>query len=530
MAKEMQTQGARCVSITRQRRSTHRLETYSSSQTIHTIHSTLPSIAHPIQAGGALRPEGGRPTDDGSNLGQRSKPIAALSPSLQEPLPANPDKAVRATLLAFDFWLWSLAWPISLLDALVGFPALFQRARCQHDAEGNLDYDWDPRDTPTAAVHAQTPRDSTIEKVTEQFENLSTGSYDQTSEDQSGKSKSNKPKSKPKHRTSSNDKDVGQGDYSISTTNTLSNSLAVHDDYETSQYVHGSTTPAYYQQHRSDPKTASTYTQAETPSANYATNVSTARHDERERPNRDHEDELADTIAASQSYYDVYANTGESSSSSAYVPYDETEDEGPPTPKAQETHGGYHITAEETLEELDPRYRVEPSSRFQPGEIFKVHWSEPQGSGNDGAPSVSGKHEIQNRFGTKFFVGFRRFIVIANDQGHCTCVPILTYGGKACKKKGVKADKHGIIYERGHKARLLEKEPKLGFSPVRVEMKEEGEKLSKESRVNYSKLVTVEHNVKVFFIGSVVYSDWELVRDAVNSCWNKKNHQKQRHR
>lgn len=108
--------------------------------------------------------------------------------------------------------------------------------------------------------------------------------------------------------------------------------------------------------------------------------------------------------------------------------------------------------------------------------------------------------------------------------------PILTYGGKGCKKKGVKADKHGIIYERGSKPRLLDKEPKLGFPPVRVEMKEEGEKLSKESRVNYSKLVTVEHNVKVFFIGSIVYNDWDLVSDAVNHCWNKKNHQKQRHR
>jgi hypothetical protein len=161
------------------------------------------------------------------------------------------------------------------------------------------------------------------------------------------------------------------------------------------------------------------------------------------------------------------------------------------------------------------------------------------------APALT---ELRNRFGTKFFVGFRRFIVIANDQGHCTCVyvhsrcftffesmlttcsPILTYGGKGCKKKGVKADKHGIIYERSGRPRLLDKEPKLGFPPVRVEMKQEGEKLSKESRVNYSKLVTVEHNVKVFFIGSIVYNDWELVSDAVNYCWNKKNHQKQRHR
>lgn len=88
--------------------------------------------------------------------------------------------------------------------------------------------------------------------------------------------------------------------------------------------------------------------------------------------------------------------------------------------------------------------------------------------------------------------------------------------------------KHGVIHERGHKARLLDGEPKLGFAPIRVEMTEEGEKLSKESRVNYSKLVTVEHNVKVFFIGSVVANDWDLVQDAVNRCWSEKNHHKKR--
>lgn len=311
-------------------------------------------------------------------------------------------------------------------------------------------------------------------------------------------------------------------------------------DYMASQYVHGSSEAQYYQPSTSDSQSAPVYGAREDRSAeNHAADRPLRGYDERNHyderkhsPDQDHEDdELANTIAESQDYNAyAFANAGESSAS-AYAQYDDDEDEGPPTPKAQSGAGSYHIAAlEEPLEELDPRYRVEPSSKFQPGEIFKVHWSEPQGASSEGAPSVSGKHEIQNRFGTKFFVGFRRFIVIANDQGHCTCVPILTYGGKACKKKGVKADKHGIIHERGSKPRLLDKEPKLGFPPVRVEMKEEGEKLSKESRVNYSKLVTVEHNVKVFFIGSIVYNDWELVSDAVNHCWNKKNHQKQRHR
>ena len=93
----------------------------------------------------------------------------------------------------------------------------------------------------------------------------------------------------------------------------------------------------------------------------------------------------------------------------------------------------------------------------------------------------------------------------------------------------MKPEKHGIIYERGHKARLLSTEPKLGFPPVKVDIHMEGEKLAKESRVNYSKLVTIEHNIKVFFIGSVTASDWELVSEAVNRCWEEKIHHKRKH-
>ncbi|KAH0493632.1 hypothetical protein TgHK011_000289 [Trichoderma gracile] len=366
--------------------------------------------------------------------------------------------------------------------------------RFRQDSEGNYDYDWDQRDS-AAAAHAQTPRDTTINDITEGLKGLTTDYDGSISEEHMPSSRSGRPK-KPRPRILC--MLPRRGSMSTWRVNTSTD----------------------------HPKRSITSGRLQNPSR-----VLRMAKMIGQLTDQYADDELADTIAASQQYnYNAYANPGESSAS-AYAQYDEDEDEGPPTPKAQSGAGSYHITAlEEPLEELDPRYKVEPSSKFQPGEIFKVHWSEPQGASSESAPSVSGKHEIQNRFGTKFFVGFRRFIVIANDQGHCTCVPILTYGGKGCKKKGVKADKHGIIYERGSKPRLLDKEPKLGFPPVRVEMKEEGEKLSKESRVNYSKLVTVEHNVKVFFIGSIVYNDWDLVSDAVNHCWNKKNHQKQRHR
>jgi hypothetical protein len=87
----------------------------------------------------------------------------------------------------------------------------------------------------------------------------------------------------------------------------------------------------------------------------------------------------------------------------------------------------------------------------------------------------------------------------------------------------VKPLKHGIVYETGKKPRLLGGEPKLGFSPVRVDLYERSERLVKESRVNYSKLVTVQHNFKVVFIGRVVEEDFQnIVIPAVDQCWQKK--------
>jgi hypothetical protein len=105
--------------------------------------------------------------------------------------------------------------------------------------------------------------------------------------------------------------------------------------------------------------------------------------------------------------------------------------------------------------------------------------------------------------------------------------PILTYIRQGCKKKGAKPAKHGIVYESTGKPRLIEGEPKLGFRPIRMEIRATGERLARESRVNYSKLVTVEHNVKVFFIGNINLADFDnVVRGAVDRCWQEKIHKR----
>ncbi len=63
--------------------------------------------------------------------------------------------------------------------------------------------------------------------------------------------------------------------------------------------------------------------------------------------------------------------------------------------------------------------------------MFKILWSEPQGQSRDNFPSkvdmetYTERMPFENDWGEKFYVGFRRFIVVANDEGHCTCVYVL---------------------------------------------------------------------------------------------------------
>jgi hypothetical protein len=71
------------------------------------------------------------------------------------------------------------------------------------------------------------------------------------------------------------------------------------------------------------------------------------------------------------------------------------------------------------------------------------------------------------------------------------------------------------------KPRLLPGEPSLGYRPVAVDMTCR-ELLARESRINYAKLQTIEHNVRVIFIGAISNAEFEYVRRAADDCWEKR--------
>lgn len=91
----------------------------------------------------------------------------------------------------------------------------------------------------------------------------------------------------------------------------------------------------------------------------------------------------------------------------------------------------------------------------------------------------------------------------------------MTYGGQGVNKRGVNARHHTIIYTSSKPVAFPgEMEKGLTRKPIRVEPTNARHKLDRASRLNYAKPYTVEHNVKVWFIGKIhSESSWRLGTD-----------------
>ena len=142
-------------------------------------------------------------------------------------------------------------------------------------------------------------------------------------------------------------------------------------------------------------------------------------------------------------------------------------------------------------------FKVQKSKNFQFGKVFKVIWSEPQGA--NGTDISEDESQAQKAM----FRKIRRFVIVSTFPGHSLCLPILTYGGQGTLKHGVHADDHTVIYSsRKHGPTLLPGEV-VRKRPLRMEPDQPSHNLHSASRVNYAKVYTVEHNVKVQFIGTL---------------------------
>jgi hypothetical protein len=103
-------------------------------------------------------------------------------------------------------------------------------------------------------------------------------------------------------------------------------------------------------------------------------------------------------------------------------------------------------------------------------------------------------------FDEHVYTEIRRFLVIRAFSHHSLCVPIATYRAHGTRYRP-DAQHHSIAYTGSTPPFPLSGENMVRH-PIRIKPRS-SEKFHKASRINFSKIYTIEHNVKVKNIGKV---------------------------
>ncbi|TKA51472.1 hypothetical protein B0A49_11857 [Cryomyces minteri] len=168
-----------------------------------------------------------------------------------------------------------------------------------------------------------------------------------------------------------------------------------------------------------------------------------------------------------------------------------------------------HVKLKETpgaTEVLDPRYCIRrPGYAFYKiGKVFKVLWPELAGDVNDGVTIVSDPRFSNEHFATKI----RWFVVVHEGHDCCSCLPINTYNNRGVEKPGVLKNQHAVIYTGDTEPTIAPgdwpQQNEQGMrKSIKVVARTRGTKLDAMSRVNFGKIYTIEHKVKVLDFGDV---------------------------
>ncbi|KAH0562297.1 hypothetical protein GP486_003004 [Trichoglossum hirsutum] len=148
--------------------------------------------------------------------------------------------------------------------------------------------------------------------------------------------------------------------------------------------------------------------------------------------------------------------------------------------------------------DLDPEYVIQrnPRKYFVFGRVFSVLWTEPAGVRGNGT-----KYTVV-RFGQCVFTEIRRFVVVNEMHDSCWCLPIHSYGRQGALKRSANPDDHAIIHTSEEVPRPLDGEL-LAKRPLRVIPDSPENRLDPMSRINFGKVYTVEHNIKVKKLGKI---------------------------
>ncbi|KAK5156872.1 hypothetical protein LTS14_004389 [Recurvomyces mirabilis] len=174
------------------------------------------------------------------------------------------------------------------------------------------------------------------------------------------------------------------------------------------------------------------------------------------------------------------------------------------------------------------KLRESPDRFFKVGRVFLVLWAEPAGE----SKTLITKREQNDRgmstgnFGERVYSKVRRFVVIRAGKDYCSALPIATYGNKGvAKRSGVKKADHAIIYTGQTPPRPMESEApqrgEQGMQPVAIRVVPDNpvDKLDPASRLDFGKIHTIQHNIKVRQLGMIHDNSIRALMQQFQRVW-----------
>ena len=168
------------------------------------------------------------------------------------------------------------------------------------------------------------------------------------------------------------------------------------------------------------------------------------------------------------------------------------------------------------FEQLDVRYQRREGKKagrfFSIGRVFAILTHSDNTTTDDSATAPNWTRDILLKSPptkTRIFSHINRFVVVREGHGFCWAIPIHTYNNQGCCKRGLNQRDifaHAIIYSTRDPPDPLPGEPGMTKQPIAIDLSssaEDKDRLKRSSRINFSQVTTVQHNVRALDIGNI---------------------------
>lgn len=118
-------------------------------------------------------------------------------------------------------------------------------------------------------------------------------------------------------------------------------------------------------------------------------------------------------------------------------------------------------------------------------------------------------------FGEQVVWKLRWFIVIKSWKSHCVAVAVHNYNEQGLTKLELENPRDHAALTLDDTTVELQQDEELARKPLHLILEDTSLKMDQSSRINFSKLYTVDYNIKVSAVGRIVNQDHHLLDEYV---------------